>query len=338
MRDFALGGVISERGKIQEMTERQQRMKQEVRKRVIIKKVISILAVLAVIAAVYFLLEWATALVERAMIRITTVQFGRVEDVIRCRAVVIRSEKVVTAPAAGRFENLILEGERVRRGTLIGYLYREGDYESIPLYAPRSGKVCYHPDNIEQMTQNFELNSSVEKLFSKEVSPVSDGSFSYDKGDAVFKIIDNCVPAKLIVELPANLNPAQGLKLQSNYSIRCHGKDLGEAEYTEEINLHGKKYGCLTLESFADSLMEVRHTYVDIIRTAHEGIIVPTKAIIKGQGGQYKLYCIDKGIVRLQPVKIVYRSNNGKTVVDGLTPGDRIVTTPGLVKEGMMLE
>lgn len=126
----------------------------------------------------------------------------------KAQAIVLRHEAVVKSPGNGKLVQIVKEGQRVRTGTVVACLQRSEDLSDyrreIKLISPKAGVVCYHidgwegvlvPDNWQRLNLAEMFNNDD---FVKRNVPYS---LMIDKGEHVFKIIDNLVNPYLILKM-----------------------------------------------------------------------------------------------------------------------------------------
>jgi putative membrane fusion protein len=268
------------------------------------------------------------------LIDVHVVQYGELEDRVSTTAIVIKEETMVKASARGRFENKVLEGERVRSGSVAGLFYPEGELKPVSLYVPLSGVISFKPDGWEEILDDFSVDNGDQNIFDYSPRQFNDGSFQYESGEPLFKIIDNLVPLKLVVSIePLALNEplAIGDKLQVRYKDQLLGTAVCESVWPGE----DRQTAILGLSGFNETLLDQRKIEVDCILNSYSGLIIPKESLVKSQA-EDAVYKVRKEKVELSAVEVLAICN-GQAVVDGLEPGDTIITTPGLVSEGMSL-
>ncbi|MGE5415523.1 MAG: HlyD family efflux transporter periplasmic adaptor subunit [Acidobacteriota bacterium] len=318
------------------MSRRQVRANQEANKQVKKKKIIAVIMILVLVGVLYGLFSWAYSKISGMMINVQPVKIGRLEKIVRCRAVVINHEFVANAPGNGRFENLLREGEKVRKGGLVGYFYRTDTNEPEKMWAPYSGVVCYHPDVRENWLQGLGLSSSAEQILKYTPEPVNDGSFEYQAGQPVFRIIDNLVPTRLVVEMESKQAKKQGLDQKNRVLIRYRDQELSKARF-ESVSENGEKLlAFLSFNQFQDALLETRRPLLDCVVDRGEGLVVPTNAIVK-KGNKTGVFYLHEELYQFKTVQIVFMQDD-LAIVKGVDEGERVVTTPSLVQEGMPYE
>lgn len=292
--------------------------------RLMVKLLILIAVFLALIGSVIYISRW----VKTMLIGTETVRAGELDDYSRVSCVVINKEIVWNAPMRGRFENLMMEGERIRRGTLIGYFYPDGTDSKLLVRADRSGVICYHPDGLAQYLSQIDQKNMNSQVFEYEPQVINDGSFHFEKGQPVLRIIDNLTPTGLVAQYSA----ARPVKVDDAFSIKYRGQDIGRAVCRSIKITKSGRILFLTMDKFSSSLMEKRKPVLNFVSKSYQGVIIPRKSLLE-RNHVRGVYCLVNETVEFEPIKILY-SRNDQAVVDGLSDGDCIITTPGLVNEG----
>ena len=116
------------------------------------KGLILILVLGVALLILWGLFRWGKAAVIRNMAETVTVNSGMLLNAADTEALIlIGSENVITADIAGIFMPAVEEGQRVRKGEVIGGLISSAisavDQEAAP--GPKYGLVCFHIDGNE---------------------------------------------------------------------------------------------------------------------------------------------------------------------------------------------
>jgi len=312
---------------------RQRRIQEKIRTRRNIKTISRVLAALALILAIGGSMLFLYKSLATWLIGVEPVKYGELEERFTARAIVIKKETVVKAPARGRFENQVREGERVRKGSVVGYFYQEGSLTPQPFLVSGSGVVSFKPDGWETVTADYSLAHGDRDIFSYQPRVVNDGSFQYEPGEPMFKVIDNLVPLRLVVEIDRS-DMARAMKSRDPVQVVYQNQALGEAT-CEAACLSGenKQLAVLALNGCNEDLLNARVIEVDCITAYHSGMIIPKKALLRQNGG-YAVFRIKKGRIEMRGVK-VKAVGSDQAVVEGLDEGDTVITTPDLVTDGM---
>jgi len=301
------------------------------------KGVARLMVVLALVSVgllgLWFAWRGLTSKVTNLMVEVQGVRQGYLEDQVKARAVVLREETLVPAPGAGRFENLTREGERVRKGAVLGYFYPEQGEEYQVMRAPVSGVVSYRPDGLEDALAAFQLDEPDMEVFSLQPARKTGISMSYHQGQPLFKVIDNLSPTVLLATFPVHTAGKPVHKGQT-LVVRWQGKNLGTATVTGLGRARDRVILRLVLDSFCDDLIYHRVIDVDLVARQYHGVLIPRGAITE-KNGCTGVYYLRNETVHFKEVKVV-ATRGDRAVVEGIKPGDYVVTTPALVDEGMV--
>ncbi|MGE5405517.1 MAG: HlyD family efflux transporter periplasmic adaptor subunit, partial [Candidatus Saccharibacteria bacterium] len=181
-----------------------------------------------------------------------------------------------------------------------------------------------------------DVSSSAEQVQKYSPEPVNEGTFEFQAGQPVFRIVDNLVPTRLVAELDSKQAKMQGLDKDNKVMIRYRDQDLSKAKF-ESLKEDGSKLmAFLSFAQFQDQLLEARRPTLDLVVDRGEGLVIPADAIVK-KGNKTWVYYLHEEQYALKEIKVVFAQGD-KLIATGVEEGDRVVTTPSLVKEGMPYE
>ncbi|MGI6711623.1 MAG: HlyD family efflux transporter periplasmic adaptor subunit [Bacillota bacterium] len=310
--------------------------------RLIKRRILKIVLVVTIILAVWYLRN----IVSWHFLSFGVAEWGVLEQKIPVQAVIIRAEKVVSAPASGEFVSLVPQGERVPAGTAIGYIKTQSattkiDRIKIPIKAPLSGLVSYYPDGLESILKSNMLNemdnTKLDSLLqNKLITEKNKDNNQIGRGEPVLKIVDNLINPSFFFKLTAsNISPLSAK--EDNIVIQLDGekkrytaKVIDMRTYDEEI------YMIVQINGVADLDLARRYFKVEVIPVSYEGVIVPKEALVHKEGFT-GIYVPSEGLAKLVEVK-VKGTIGEQAVVHGLETGKRFVLNSSLVKEGSRLE
>ncbi|MGI6487683.1 MAG: HlyD family efflux transporter periplasmic adaptor subunit [Syntrophothermaceae bacterium] len=316
-------------------TQRRERLQKEKRNRVLVRLVIVLLAAALVVAVGWNVYRQIAGKVTGMMIGVEHVQEGCLEDRVRAEAVVIHQETLIPSPGRGRLENLVLEGERVRKGSRVGNFYLQNG-QSTTISAPISGVVSYRPDGLEEMLAQLDIEHPRSVVFSYQSAVSEEQELSYQSGQPLLKMVNNLTPTVLVVRFPHHVlgEPLQvGQVIEEviwDKSRLGRGKVAGLQSKDEQV------VASLVLDSFCAELINQRRLEVDLIKKRYYGGLVPSQAIIE-KDGHTGVFCLRQEKVFFKSAEVVVTRDEW-AVVKGLDKGEYVVTTPELVHEGMVLD
>lgn len=266
------------------------------------------------------------------LVDVEVAQYSELQDVTTVPAIIIKQETVVNAPSRGRFENQVMEGERVRSGSVVGLFYPEGQIKPVTISVPRGGVISFKPDGWEQVLSDFSLEGGDRNIFDYNPRQFNDGSFQYERGEPIFKVIDNLVPLRMVVKFD-NAAMSEPLEIGDTVKLIYRDEVLGDARCESVWSGQDHLTAILSLDSFNEDLLTQRKIDVDCVTAAYQGVVIPEKALVKNREG-YAVYRLNESKVELCSLTVV-KIHQGQAVVEGIQAGDSIVTTPHLVSEGM---
>jgi len=208
------------------MSRRQQRIRAEEQTRKGLQTMAKAFLGLAIILGIGSMLLLAVQKGSNMLIKTEAVSSGEIEQTFRVPAIIIKNEQVVLAPGRGRLENLVREGERARNGSKIGQFFREGTIKATAITAPSGGIISFRPDGWEEILQDFSLEYGDGRIFEFEPRVLNDGSFQYESGDPIFKVVDNLSAMKMLI-LFQPVQETVSLEVDDQIMIR-YGEDYLE--------------------------------------------------------------------------------------------------------------
>ncbi|MGD0154271.1 MAG: HlyD family efflux transporter periplasmic adaptor subunit [Thermacetogeniaceae bacterium] len=266
-------------------------------------------------------------------IRTESAQLSVLDSGYHGEAIIMRNEKVVTAPVAGNVERLVPEGARVHIGTAVarisGPASPEKDRATVELTSPAAGTVSYQHDGWEgiltpaqyQRMDLFALFGAVNKGQSGDLPQAV---FS---GDPVYQIIDNLVNPYLVIKLdkqPQDLMINDGVDL--NWSQAGQGRGL-------IIGLSSKPGAWIAVVkvTLTDQDFSTGRTLdVKLINQKYEGIVLPARALVT-KGNQQGVWTRSPVGFKFNRVRVVGTMGD-KVALQGIEQGLDVVINPDLLK------
>ena len=292
-----------------------------------------LLAVLLVIVFVSVVAYRAAADRVSAMrLEVEETRKGVLEEVVTGTALVAHEETVIHAPEEGYFENLVRERERVRRGAILGKFFAENGTQSHEITAPAAGVVIYQTDGLESLLVPSKVEHLHPQVFSYNISFVRGLGGRLNKGEAFAKVVNNLKPNGLVVKLT---DKKDTLTRGQEVEVRSGGKELGKAQVVAVQHVDDYILIGLMMDQFVIALADSRLLPVELVVKRYEGTIIACPALTEVDG-KLGVYCLRKETVIFKEAEVVARKG-GKAVVRGVEPGEYVITTPGLVREGMVI-
>ncbi|MFX4261443.1 HlyD family efflux transporter periplasmic adaptor subunit [Pelotomaculum propionicicum] len=254
--------------------------------------------------------------------------------------ILIKDEKVVKSPSNGMLRLVVPDGRRLEMGgkaaEIVSAVQDIGEV-TYDIYTDSTGILCSHLDGYESTLspQNIGVLEMpvIEKTADK---PLSDGA-GVDKGQPVFKIIDNLSPVSVYGAIPKSALP-DGY-LEKRRSLQASWENLNLSITPGDINDTGDNLeGFYLLSDFPESIIHHRKVKITVTTRVLKGFLVPEKAIVY-RDSKPGIYHVVKKKALWKPVEIEGELS-GKVAVsgDGIEEGARFVSNPVLVREGWPVE
>jgi len=267
------------------------------------------------------------------MIRLEFPVSGTINRTVPVTAWLVKSESLLTAPAAGRLTLLARDGERVRVGEAVARIDGAAGFQL--LHAPSAGVWCTHVDGLETVLRPAALDAldlnRLEKLDGSTVRP-ADGT-TVEKGGPVGKLVDNLSPIRLVLKVPKNESGAGRPIRGTPVSLIWQGGGLSGRVDGERENgdFH---WLVLSVSNYPDSLVHYRRINAGLVTGQLSGYLVPAGALVE-YNGKTGLYIVSRQIVHWVPVRVC-GEQNGRVAVTGddLNDGVQVVLNPRWAREG----
>ncbi|ADL07767.1 hypothetical protein Toce_1005 [Thermosediminibacter oceani DSM 16646] len=188
--------------------------------------------------------------------------------------------------------------------------------------SPVAGIVSFNIDGYEDLLRPEGLKCLKSEEIKGVVSRQESAALSQNVkvNQAVLKIVDNFSLYVIAPILEGDIQPGRVYKLrfpQLNIELKADLIETCEDEQT----------GVFFIKEAPMELLDLRKVNVEIITRVHRGIGVPNSAIVKSNG-QEGVFLYNKGRSVFRPVRVVARDDK-KTIVEGLTAGDRVLIKRG---------
>lgn len=268
-------------------------------------------------------------------VRTVVVENGVLETIQSVEGVIVREERVVAAPATGKLEWLVGEGERLAIGTPVVRI-KTADNNWQTVHTSVSGVIIMQLDGLEGVLQPqsmTEINVPLTRKIPFKPSRLSAGE-EVRQGSLLFKIVDNFT-WYYAIELTAG--EYAGLSEQSSVTLRfSFAPDQDATGQPVVVEEDGDKVTLIfEMKDDVDGCFTQRLASADVITKRVRGIVLPTSALIE-RGDETGVYILEKSIVRYRPVDVIDTWQE-EAVVSGLRIGFPVITNPNLVREGQRL-
>lgn len=270
-------------------------------------------------------------------IRTVEAQTGILTATAKAKGVLLYQEEVVRAPISGELELLAAEGTRLSIDTAVARIKSltgpDGSTDSIEINSPSTGVVCYLFDGWEGVYEHISWKRTDPVLIFNNITEESKAQNEasqkevINKGDPVFKIIDNLVNPYVIIQFAADYSPHVnvGERLQLTW-----GKEKsGHGEIISVIDKKDSMYALVELEQVRPFPCQ-RFLELELICRKGEGVIVPDSALVKedGENGVFIMSVVGPVLKNVEVVAVL----DGQAAVQGISPGADVVKNPGLAR------
>ncbi|MDD2420967.1 MAG: HlyD family efflux transporter periplasmic adaptor subunit [Heliobacteriaceae bacterium] len=309
------------------------------RRRQVLLRFIALVGVVCLLGlGVWVVKDWVTRLLVKAVVEVQPAQKGQLAETRQLTGWLIRDETVVAAPAAGRVERLVQDGERVRVGLPVVRLKGinptgEGLGQEHNVLSPRAGLVIYCLDGLEgilTLRVLDERDPTYLQLLGVKPVEVIPGA-RVEKGSPVFKIINNLEKAHFLTkyqaaELGGPLVPGRRLTLAAS--------PAGPNFSGKVVNVRGGEDGWALIQLLNPTVdvIKERHASLLIVDKVHKGIVLPQSALVF-QDGETGVWLSAKNRAEWRPVKVLVWIGD-QVVVEGIEESQLVVQNPTLVKAG----
>ncbi|MDK2986385.1 MAG: hypothetical protein PWQ96_2029 [Clostridia bacterium] len=267
------------------------------------------------------------------LVKTKVVNGGTLENTVFVEGMVLREEKIIRAPARGKFFQKVATGSRVREGQVIG-IVKSGEGMNGKTYqvkATEAGLISFSMDNLENILnpQKFQIlpRRKLNEL-SGDATIIENGSEVY-RGSPVAKIANNLHPLLILIQ-PQNEIFKKIIHYKTeNLQIKIFDKEVFKAEITE-IDNENNIIMLKVLQWDKQFLNERRYKF-DLVLDTCSGIVVPSTAILK-KDGKKGLYIYNGEDYVWKPVEVTFQVGENVTV-RGIDEGSLVVINPGIIEK-----
>lgn len=281
---------------------------------------------------------WLHSYIRSRMVQFEVVESGSIAITLPGELFVVRQEVIIAAPTAGDFVPLAAEGERVRSGSVIGYL------GLTPVHAPRGGVVSYILDgwedalsrdvldelNLDLIFQILAEQSALQTTPQASQPPLDNVA----SGRPLARIVDNLIDYTVLLkvrdeeDMLAELTRLQ-FNLPDGSSHRPVIRDQGETAA-------GFSYFVFNISSSVDEFLYLRYSTLEVVADDLRGILIPSSAIFTNEYQQTGVLILRRRQLVFQEV-VELASLDGWSVVEGLNDLAHVVTNPASAYAGQRI-
>jgi len=250
---------------------------------------------------------------------------GEVIDGFWSEALIVRDEKVVRAPIAGKVELLVGEGDRTASGRKLAVIKSSEGQQKI--FNKNAGIVSFAVDGLEDEVNIDKLNqikfSNFDKLKGNYEHLLSGDRVKKD--ETLYRIINN-FKLFLIVQVPKS----QIDRFRINEVIFIAQKNSEELFKARIFDIRPNledTFFLIELDQFIPRWINRRRIELNIIKNIYRGIKIPRKAVFNQPSGQGVLKVSGYNKYEFQEV-VILDGNDEQVIVSGLEIGEEIITNP----------
>jgi len=255
--------------------------------------------------------------------------------------ILIKDEKVVRSPANGRLHFTEPDGRRLEVGAKAAEIEISAEQgaggSTVDVNTDSAGILCTHLDGLENILSPENIGvldlPSLEKIGGK---PAPEGTRA-EKGQPIFKIIDNLSPVSIYGAIPKPALPDGYMDkpgwIQAtwdNYNFKIKPANISDKGDRWE--------GFFLMSGYPEQIVHYRKVRLIVTTRQLKGLLVPHKAIVY-RDGKPGVYLAVKKKAQWAPVKIEGELA-GRVAVsgEGFIEGTRYVSNPVLSREGWLVE
>lgn len=281
-------------------------------------------------------------------VEVIPVQYAEVEDTLEGEFLILREEIAVTTPVRGRFQAVKMEGERVAKGTVVGYLETLGGTSlekktTQAVKAPCAGILSYETDGLENICDpalwtQLDLSKLDPQMLETTLRDINttgttgtEDTNIIEAGQGIFKIVDNLAPCYFY--LSGNGAYPEKVQKGDNISLRLanNKEKLFQGTVIDLIRETGS-YRLLLKITHGQIPERGRQEKGELIVSSYKGIVLPEEVLLY-RDNQYGVFLFKKGRACWQEVKRIAQFG-GKVVLSGLERDAWIIAKPEKLHDG----
>lgn len=202
--------------------------------------------------------------------------------------------------------------------------------------APSPGVVSFWVDGLEKAFSTVKTEGiSPRAVFTAQPKPAESRTGDEVKaGKPLFRIV---VPDQVYMALPLPANDLGDVVASQAVRVRSDALEskIIPARVVSVTDPGSDGFGVVvvSLSSCPEEALRLRKIRVDLIKDRHEGLVIPQKCLTE-KNGETGVYIVYKTMAYFRKVTIKAQ-DNGKVVVEGISPGVEVITNHWLVHEGL---
>ncbi|MFZ3130440.1 MAG: HlyD family efflux transporter periplasmic adaptor subunit [Desulfosporosinus sp.] len=271
-------------------------------------------------------------------IKFEVAQTGTITHERKVAATFANQELPISAPFSGRVQFMGEDGQRFRRGEVVGTLQSEGavsgtkleNAQNQTILATMGGLFFHQTDGLETIITTENLTSMDLARLLVQTANVKISGTNVQAGEFVGKIVNNLIPTQAFLEITS----IEGLTVGKTIRLT-----VGEQTVSAKILRKSEKpTGVVVMfPHYIDgSATKRRQDVTWIYQSPTNGVLVPRSALWT-QGEELGVFLWSGGVVHFKKVKVLDQ-DNVHACIENLTSGIPIVITPRNGLEGIVAD
>lgn len=300
-----------------------------------LKKLLSRLLIIAIFSMVALILVLnIRQLIVCTVVKTDMLRAMETRQTVCAEILLIKEERVVTAPVGGQVNMLFEQGKRVRVGEKIAEITSGDGVRPVAVYSPVSG-IVQEIDGLENILTGEMANViDVAVVFADDIARPnernSETPFGINKGQPFCKIVDNLEPINCIAM--SKNDEKIFSETGKNVTIICKGYNV-QAEVQEDSDRTiGRAVLCVN--NYPCDFALLRQAEVEVVTGNTSGLLVNDSSLVPREDEQ-GLFVVRGLRATWEPVNILGKVGES-SIIEGelLEENDLYVVNPFLVREG----
>ena len=300
-----------------------------------------------ILGIVIFLLVTLISFINYLRLDMVRAELGTIDTSFKCPVVIVRSESVIYAPDNGQFVPTVESGQKVRAGSIIGYMTTDTDQNidtgSTAVTTDIGGLVFYDLDGWEELlTPDNILSVDWQEIFAQMSDENTESADSVEEtapanlgtGRKVARVVDNLAAIYVCLLAEEDITPYLN---DGRIRLRFDGLPEGYTltGYVNEADTitSEDKYIIASINIEDAFLNELRYGEAEVVGETTSGIEIPKSAITTNDEGQTGVYIKDRKELAFCEVEVLGESEE-TVIVEGISATDMVASNPSSAKVG----
>ena len=291
---------------------------------------VKVLLLLMIVWMVWFIGSAIWGQVRDLFAQSQEVHYVTMEHVETGYGLVSGTAHLINAVSDGAAKQIVVEGERVRKGNAVFQIGDEYQYSNF------AGRVSYRIDGLENITDIGVISELDVKAYYNAQQKKNKKTGTAVAGEPYAKVQETMNGLNLYVFVEHTDRTAE---LGIGQTVKVKLLDIDETIKGEIVEVLKTADGtrCMKLELGLtnESVYQQRVYQIELPYNSERVIAIPKQALVRKRGAD-GVYYLHKGFVFWKEVSVSERwlEHDVLVVEEGLEEGDVVVTTPRFVREG----